>query len=134
MKNSRFWLFFALSAAAWLVISLVIAPVLSGEDVYIFRDAGWNLASYGSFESAALVYMTDLAPRLYAHYTPMMPLLFAGYASVFPRNAYSGTVFNLFLGLAAAAVALYWVLQQPPGRARNWAALAVIAFPVAFIT
>jgi len=134
MKNSRFWLFFALSAAAWLAISLVVAPSLSGEDVYIFRDAGWNLASHGSFEAAALVYMTDIKPHLYAHYTPMMPLLFAGYLSVFPRNPYSGTIFNLLLGLAAAAVALYWILKQPPGKARNWAAFAVIAFPVAFIT
>jgi hypothetical protein len=127
---------FAVCALGWLIVSLSIAPAMSGPDVYIFRDAGWNLASSGSFESAALLYMRDLTPRLYSHYTPIMPLLFAGYASVFPRNAYAGTIFNLLLGLLAAGVALGWVLRQPAenGKLRASAALAVAILPVAFIT
>jgi len=103
--------------------------------VMIFRDAGWNLASTGSFESAGLEYMQDLTPRLYAHYTPLMPLLFAGYDSVFPRNAYAGTIFNLLLGLLAAGTALFWVLKTNyDGRVKTFAALAIAVFPVAFIT
>lgn len=134
MKASRCWLLFAGCAIAWLAAYLLLPPMMSGTDVFMFRDAGWNLAAYGHFESAGLMYMPDLVPRLYAHYTPMMPLLFAGYLSVFPRNAYAGTVFNLLMGLAAAAIALRWVLAQPGGRLRNWAALTIATLPVIFIT
>jgi hypothetical protein len=134
MKWSRYWALFAACALAWLAVYLILPPATSGTDVFIFRDAGWNLAAYGSFKSAGLMYMPDLVPRLYAHYTPIMPLLFAGYASVFPRNAYAGTVFNLLLGLLGAAIALRWVLAQPDGKLRNWTALVVAILPVAFIT
>jgi hypothetical protein len=134
MRWNRYWVLFAACALAWLAIDLILPPAMSGTDVFIFRDAGWNLAAYGSFKSAGLMYMPDLVPRLYAHYTPILPLLFAGYASIFPRNAYAGTVFNLLLGLLGAAVALRWVLAQPEGKLRNWTALAVAVLPVAFIT
>jgi len=134
MSNRVIWIFFTACSLVWLAVSLALPPCMSGEDVYNFRDAGWNLASQGRFESAALVQMHDLRPRLYAHYTPMMPLLFAGYAAVFPRTAYAGTIFNLLLGIAAAAVVLYVVLRQPPNRLRNTAAIAVAAVPAVFIT
>jgi hypothetical protein len=134
MRKSWFWALFAVCSVGWLSASLAVAPSMSGEDVYIFRDAGWNLAAYGSFESAALVYSTDLTPRLNSHYTPVQPLLFAGYASIFPRNAYAGTVFNHLVGVLAAAVALALVLRQPAGGVRNLAAFALAALPVAFIS
>jgi hypothetical protein len=134
MKRSHYWFVFAACSLGWLIVCLSIAPAMSGRDTYIFRDAGWNLASTGSFESAVLPYMRDATPRLYSHYTPIMPLLFAGYTSIFPRNAYAGTVFNLLLGLLAAAVALYWALRQPASKLRTFAALAIAVLPVAFIT
>ncbi len=133
MRNLRYWILFVSCALSWLILSLRVAPFLSGEDVYIFRDAGWNLAAWGSFESAAGPYMHDLVPRFYAHYTPGVPLLFAGYASVFPRNAYAGTIFNLLLGLSIAAIAFWWVLRQPAGRLRNAVAWAVALLAPAFI-
>jgi hypothetical protein len=77
--------------------------------------------------------MHDLIPRMYADYTPIFPLLFAGYAFVFPRNAYAGTVFNLLLGLCAAAVALSLVLRQPAGRLRNSVAWIVAVMAPTFI-
>ena len=135
MKTSRYWFLFAACSVVWLTVSLLIAPAMSGVDVMIFRDAGWNLASTGSFESAGLLYMHDLAPKFFSHYTPLMPLLFSGYASVFPRNAYAGTIFNLLLGILAAASALYWVLHSAyDGKLKAFAALAIAIFPVAFIT
>jgi hypothetical protein len=135
MNASRPWHVFALCSLGWLLLSVYIAPVMSGGDVFIFRDAGWNLAAEGSFESAALPYMHDLTPRLYSHYTPLMPLLFAGYASVFPRDAYSGTIFNLLVGILAAGVSLRWVLRPSSdiGQLRFIVALTVAVFPVAFV-
>jgi hypothetical protein len=133
MKSNRYWLLFAACSLGWLGLYLALPPEMSGTDVFIFRDAGWNLAAYGSFQSAGLMYMPDLTPRLYAHYTPIMPLAFAAYAWVFPRNAYTGTIFNLLVGLLAAATALRAVLMQPSGRLRHWTAVAVAALPVAFI-
>jgi hypothetical protein len=134
MKNSRLWLLFAVCALAWLAVYLILPPIMSGTDVFIFRDAGWNLAATGAFKSAALMYMPDLVPRLYAHYTPIMPLTFAAYAFIFPRNAYAGTIFNLLAGLASAAVALGCVLRQQPSRLRDAAAVAIALLPVVFIT
>jgi len=132
----RCWAVFAACSAVWLLVSILIPPAMSGHDVFIFRDAGWNLASTGSFESAALPYMHDLTPRLYSHYTPLMPVLFAGYASVFPRNAYAGTIFNLLVGLLAAGISLRWVISRSSeaGPLGTVVSLAIAVFPVAFIT
>jgi hypothetical protein len=134
MKDTRLWAAFILCSIGWLAASLCLAPHMSGTDVYIFRDAGWNLAASGSFKSAALPYSVDLTPHLYSHYTPLMPLLFAGYASIFPRNAYTGTVFNLLVGLVSAALVLQCVLWLPAGRLRDAAAFAVAILPVIFVT
>ncbi len=133
MKNLRLWVLFVACSIVWLIASLWMAPAMSGGDVFIFRDAGWNLAAYGHFESAGLLYMRDLAPKLYSHYPPIFALLFSGYASVFPRNAYAGTVFNLLLGLLAAGVSLYWVLRQPPSWLRTGTACGIAVLPVAFV-
>lgn len=132
MRNSRVWIVFLACALGWLVLSLVIAPSTSGEDVYMFRDAGWNLAASGSFEYAAGPYSHDLVPKFYSYYTPIVPLLFAGYASVFPRNAYAGTIFNLLLAFCVAAIALWWVLRQPPGRLRNTLAWSIAVLSPVF--
>jgi len=136
MKISHHWGVFTVCSVGWLLLSILIPPAMSGHDVFIFRDAGWNLASNGSFESAALLHMHDLTPRLYSHYTPLMPLLFAGYVSVFPRNAYAGTIFNLLVGLLAAGISLHWVTSRSSdvGRLGRVVGLAVAIFPVAFIT
>lgn len=134
MKKSWCWVVFAGCCVLWAVLALTFAPVISGPDVYIFRDAGWNLATTGSFVSAGLPYMTDLAPRFYSHYTPLVPLLFGGFLKVFPKNAYAGTVFNLLLGIAAAATVLILVRRQPPSWYRTAATLVIAAVPVFFVT
>lgn len=90
MKPSHVWFLFLACALGWLVLSLLIAPSVSGPDVFIFRDAGWNLAAWGTFQSAAGPYSHDLVPRLYAAYTPIFPLLFAAYATVFPGTPTPG--------------------------------------------
>jgi len=135
MKARRLWVAFALCSLGWFYLSAAIAPEMSGGDVFVFRDAGWNLAASGSFVSAALPYMHDLTPQLFAHYTPLMPLLFAGYASLLPRNAYSGTFFNLVIGLLAAGVSLYLVLKLPSGgsKLKSIVALTIAVVPAAFV-
>lgn len=133
MKTVHYWILFASCASGWLILSLLIAPSLSGADAFIFRDPGWNLAASGSFESAAGPYSHDLNPRFYAYYTPVVPLLFAGYATVLPRNAYAGTIFNLLSGLSVAAVALWWVLRQPAGKLRNTVAWTIAVLAPCFI-
>jgi hypothetical protein len=63
----------------------------------------------------------------------MAPLLFAAYALVFPRNAYTGTIYNLLVGLLAAAVMLLWVLRQPEGKLRNSAVWVIALIAPAFV-
>jgi len=128
------WLLLAACSAAWLVFALSVAPEVSGTDVFIFRDAGWNLASTGSFVSGALPYTLSLAPRLYSHYTPLFPLFFALFLTIFPKNPYAGTVFNLLLGIIAAALTLVWVRRQPPTWYRAAASASIAILPIAFVT
>jgi hypothetical protein len=118
----------------WLVVTLVLAPWINGQDVYVFRDAGWSLAQTGHFDSAALPYMQDLTPRLYAHYTPLMPFLFGVYASIFPQNAYTGTVFNYLCGFFSAAIVLFVVFKQRPNKLRLFTILAILILPIVFVT
>ncbi len=133
--KARIWIaLFTLSFVLWLFITLVLAPWINGQDVYVFRDAGWSLAQTGHFTSAALPYMNDMTPRLYAHYTPLMPLLFGIYAFIFPQNAYTGTVFNYLCGLFCAGVLLIAVIKQQSSLLRTLSILAILILPIAFLT
>ena len=134
MSPARCWILFAVCSIAWIVVFLVLPPSFSGEDVFIFRDAGWNLASSGRFETAAMPQSHDLVPRFYAHYPPGLPLLFAAYAWAFPRNAYAGTFFYLLIAFAAAATVTWCVLKQPPGRMRKITLWLLAAASPLFIT
>ena len=134
MRRVYFWALWGISALAWLIAIAHLAPSMNGIDGFYFRDAGWNLAAYGKFESAGLVFMRDLTPRFYSHYTPLMPLLFAAYAGIFPRNEYAGTIFNFLVALFADGVGLFLVLRQPPGRLRTIAALSLALLPAVLVT
>ncbi len=134
MRTARYWILFAICSVGWLTISLLVAPLTGGLDVMYFREPGWNLVSIGAFDSSGLVLSHGLAPVLFSHYTPIMPLLFAGYLSLFPRNAYAGTIFNLLLGMMGAGCALYWVMRNAnSARIGKYVAVAIAVFPIAFI-
>jgi hypothetical protein len=128
------WFLLAVCSLAWLTLALTGAPAMAGTDVFVFRDAGWNLAAHGAFEAAGLPSIPDLAPRFYSHYTPLLPLLFAGFLKIFRPNPYSGTLYNLLLGLAVAAMALARVGLQTPGRLRSVTLAAIAVLPVAFVS
>jgi hypothetical protein len=134
-RINPYWALFLVSCFLWLVLGAIAGPTPSGLDVFIFRDAGWNLAQSGSFTSMGLPYVADFQPRLYAHYTPMMPLLFAVFSSVFPRTALSGEMFNSLVGFLAAALVLWLALKQPVKRElRAFACIVIALFPAVFIT
>ena len=132
MKRS-IWKFFIVSVIFWTIFAVWRAPELSGTDVFIFRDAGWNLAQYGHFESAGLVYQRDLAPHLYAHYTPLMPLLFAGFLKIAPVNAYVGTLFNLLWGFVSVALMIFCLQRVRESRLRNVLIWLCVVFPVVLV-
>jgi hypothetical protein len=134
MKMRGILALFAMSSCAWVLLTLALAPSMNGNDVFIFRDAGWNLATSGHFESSALIYMRDLTPRFFAHYTPIFPLLFAGFLKIFPQNAYAGTVFNLLAGFFMAAVSLFIILKQQASTLRTLILVIIALAPVLFVT
>lgn len=134
MTNYRYWILLGISSVLGLVFSLMVAPVVPGRDVFLFRDAGWALASQGAFVSAGLPYGTDLVPHLFAHYTPLMPLLFAGFLCIFPKNPYAGTVFNGLIGILAASLVLREILHLRNGWMRNLAAFITALLPVIYVT
>ena len=90
MKPSRVWFLFLVCALGWLVLSLLIAPSVSGQDVFICRDAGWNLAAWGTFQSAAGPYSHDLVPRFYAAYTRFSPCFLQSTPPCFPGTPTPG--------------------------------------------
>ena len=134
-RINPYWILFLVSCFLWLMLGAIVGPTPSGLDVFIFRDAGWNFAANGSFTSIGLPYVADFQPKLYAHYTPMMPLLFAAYCKVFPRTALAGEMFNSLVGFAAAAMALWLALRQPVKRELRVIACTLVALsPATFIT
>lgn len=124
----------AAAGALWIAVSAVLAPRAGGTDVYIFKDAGCNLALGEGFVSAALPGSLDLTPHLYASYAPGVPLLFGIVARVFGCNGYTNTFFDLIIGvLASIAAARALVPAVAPHFRLLCALLLGLTLPVGFV-
>lgn len=132
IRRRHVWTIFALAVTFWAVAFLILTPSFSGEDVFFFRDAGWNLAASGRFETVVL---KDLRPHFYAYYTPLVPLAFAAFCAIFGRNEYSGTLFNALLGFLTAGAVLGLIFRSvPKSSMRNATAIVIAAFPLVFVS
>lgn len=96
-RSLSYWLIISVFASFWLILAMFIAPVPGGTDVYVFKDAGCNLALGRGFTSLA---MPSLDHRLYASYTPAYPFLWGVFASAAGCGSYS----NLFFDYAIATI------------------------------
>jgi hypothetical protein len=93
--------------AVWIILYACIAPPFGGVDVFIFKDAGANLALNHRFESIPAPFFDgDPAPRFFSWYTPLYPLSYGIWGSVFGVGPYA----NAYFELALAAVALGFTL------------------------
>ncbi|MGE0424250.1 MAG: hypothetical protein AB7O88_18450 [Reyranellaceae bacterium] len=81
-----------------------MGPSIGGTDVFIFKDAGCNLAMGRGFDAFAIPGSPGFEPTLYASYVPGLPLVFGLYAWLFGCTAETNTWFNLAVGVLTSAV------------------------------
>ncbi len=71
-----FWGVLAFSLVLWIAFWWVAAPIQAGRDVFVYKDAGCNLALGRGFYSIGLPGTDDLQPHLFASNGPAVPFLF----------------------------------------------------------
>ena len=123
MKRMAFWGILALSLVFWIVFSWLGAPRQAGTDVFVYRDAGCNLALGRGFYSLGLPGTDDLQSHLFASNGPAVPFLFGLFALLFGCNGYADTFFELlFAAMATLAVATL----MEPAISRQWKLICAV--------
>lgn len=118
-----FWSVIAFSLIIWILISWVAAPKQAGTDVFVYRDAGCNLALGRGFHSLGLPGTDDLQSHLFGSNGPAVPFLFGLFALLFGCNGYADTFFELlFAAIATLAVAAL----IEPAISRQWKLLGAV--------
>src|SRR5215469_7432313 len=112
-----FWGVLAFGLVLWIVFSWVGAPRQAGGDVFIYKDAGCNLALGRGFYSLGLPGTDDLQPHLFASNGPAVPFLFGLFAWLFGCNGYADTFFEL---LFAAIATLTVAALMEPAISKQW--------------
>jgi hypothetical protein len=117
MMPIAYWGVLVISLVVWIMVSWVGAPRQAGTDVFIYRDAGCNLALGRGFYALGLPGTHDLLPHLFSSNGPAVPFLFGLFALLFGCNGYADTFFELlFAAIATLAVA---ALMEPAIN-RQW--------------
>src|SRR5215472_1454691 len=117
--NTRivYWGILVSGLLLWIVISSVAAPRQAGSDVFMYKDAGCNLALGRGFYSLGLPGTDDLQAHLFSSNGPAVPFLFGLFALLFGCNGYADTFFELlFAAIATLAVADL----MEPAISRQW--------------
>jgi hypothetical protein len=123
--NTRilYWGILVSSLLLWMVISWVAAPRQAGTDVFIYKDAGCNLALGRGFYSLGLPGTDDLQPHFFSSNGPAVPFLFGLFALLFGCNGYADTFFELlFAAMATLAVAAL----MEPAIGRQWKLIGAV--------
>jgi hypothetical protein len=134
MTRTAFWGVLAFSLVFWIVFSWMGAPRQAGTDVFVYRDAGCNLALGRGFYSIGLPGTDDLQLHLFASNGPAVPFLFGLFALLFGCNSYADTFFELsFAAMATLAIAAL----VEPAISRQWklicAALLGLVLPAGLV-
>jgi hypothetical protein len=117
IMRPAYWSVITFGLVLWIVISWVAAPRQAGTDVFVYRDAGCNLALGRGFYSLGLPGTDDLQSHLFASNSPAVPFLFGLFALLFGCNGYADTFFELlFAAMATLAVAAL----MEPAISRQW--------------
>jgi hypothetical protein len=128
------WPLFAFGVLFWGTVTCLIPPFFCGGDVFIFRDAGSNLAMEHRFVTSGLLYAGDLQSRLFAHYTPIVPMSYGLFATVFGVGQRTATFFFLLTNAVIAGLAFY-LLDKAGVRSRLEKAIRIafiVLLPVLF--
>jgi hypothetical protein len=134
MASRRFagtyWLILGLAAVAWLAVCLIGAPRYAGIDVFVYKDAGCNLALGHGFTARGLPGTPDFEPHLFASSGPGGPFTFGLAAMAFGCSGYISTLYNLLCGVLGAVGVAYLLLPLIPAAYRIIAAVLIaLALP-----
>lgn len=102
-----FLIFFAL----WLLSYLIIPPTFSSTDIMYFKDAGNNFALGSGLVTRIGPGNSEIAPRFYANYPPLFPLIYGLFAKLFGVGPKVSRIFDLLLSTAASLA--FWLVVQP---------------------
>lgn len=95
-RSTASWLFFAICAISWLILSLfVLAPEFGMSDVYLFRDAASNCLLGHGFNTFAVERQTSFQSHFYSSYTPGLQWLYIAFAGVFGNTPRAESSFVL---------------------------------------
>jgi len=130
-----YWSILVCGLVLWIVISWSGAPRQAGTDVFVYKDAGCNLALGRGFNSMGLPGTQDLKPHLFASNGPALPFLFGLFALLVGCSGYANTFFELlFAAMATFAVAAL----MEPAISRQWklicAALLAMILPSGLVS
>ena len=118
-----YWSVITFGLVLWIVISWMAAPRQAGTDVFVYRDAGCNLALGRGFYSLGLPGTDNLQSHLFASNGPAVPFLFGLFALLFGCNGYADTFFELlFAAMATLAVAAL----MEPAISRQWKLIGAV--------
>ncbi len=114
-------------AATWILVYALLAPPFGGTDVFIFKDAGSNLALGQGFKSIPAPFFDgDPTPRIFSSYPPFYPLLYGLWGLSFGIGPYSSAYFDLFLAIAASSLTLYLLMPALEQRRDRLLSAAII--------
>src|SRR5262245_38830775 len=112
-----YWGILVFSLVLWSAISWVSVPRPAGSDVFVYKDAGCNLALGRGFHSIGLPGTDDLQPHLFASNGPAVPFLFGLFAFLFGCNGHANTFFEL---LFAAVATMTIAALMEPAISKQW--------------
>ena len=116
MRGALVYTPFVAGLAASLSLTLCLAPSGAGTDIFIFKDAGCNLALGQGFNTFAIPGSPGLTPHLFSSYAPGFPFVFGLFSIIFGCTAESNTLFKYVVG--AVASGLFWGIAHTTMHSR----------------
>jgi hypothetical protein len=106
MRGTLVYTPFVAGLVASVILTLYLAPSGAGTDIFIFKDAGCNLALGQGFNTFSIPGSPGLTPHIFSSYAPGFPFVFGLFSIIFGCTAESNTLFNYVVG--AVASGLFW--------------------------
>ena len=116
MKEPRVTFLFGVFLWALLlaICELLLEVHVPGTDVFLFKEAGVNLATKGKFVAAYLPHMVFGDERPFAYYPPLYPFLFGVWSWIVGVGLKQSLLFDSVLTIFRTMLMLFLVLPAVP--------------------
>ena len=103
-----------LGALIFAVCELFLEVHVPGTDVFLFKEAGVNLATKGKFVAAYLPHMVFGDERPFAYYPPLYPFFFGVWSWIVGVGLKQSLLFDSFLTITRTMLMLFLVVPSLP--------------------